>query len=575
MPFFIYVIKSLYIKDYALIEELEVQFEPGLNIITGETGAGKSILLGALQLLMGSRASTETVRTGASKAIVEGVFDMHNDGDLRAVLNEIGADQQDVIIVRREVTDSYSRAFVNDTPVNLAILKSLADLQIDLHGQHQHQSLLREETHRLFLDQLGQLGEQLSVYRTSYDRVNEVTSRITKLMHEKAVLEKSRELSEFQLKEIDALEARVGEEDELNRELSVLDNAEKLQSVTGGIYNELYEDDGAIVDRLDKAHKELESILKHDQSLLPLASELRSAIIALQELATSLNEYAGSIDLDPARLDAVRERLGSYEILKRKYGGTIEDVLEFAETKRKEVELVENFDAELDGLQAERSEELEVLQQRAIDLSNRRKETARLVEKEIVRALKELDIKQARFEVRFEHETEQDGWVKVADNRKVKATSTGIDTVTFYISTNPGEDVKPLVEVASGGEISRVMLAMKSILANTGGIPLMVFDEIDVGISGRIAQQVGWKLRELSERHQVISITHLPQIAAMADRHFVVEKEVVDGRTRSQLRTLSDDERAGAIASLIGGKKVTDAAVISARELIDSVREHN
>ena len=179
------------------------------------------------------------------------------------------------------------------------------------------------------------------------------------------------------------------------------------------------------------------------------------------------------------------------------------------------------------------------------------------------------------IEVRFEHETEQDGWVKVADNRKVKATSTGIDTVTFYISTNPGEDVKPLVEVASGGEISRVMLAMKSILANTGGIPLMVFDEIDVGISGRIAQQVGWKLRELSERHQVISITHLPQIAAMADRHFVVEKEVVDGRTRSQLRTLSDDERAGAIASLIGGKKVTDAAVISARELIDSVREHN
>lgn len=569
------MIRSLYIKDYALIDELEVSFGRGLNIITGETGAGKSILLGALQLLMGERASTEAVRTGADKAIVEGFFQMSGDESLLNVLEAAGIDRQKQLIIRREVTASYSRAFVNDTPVNLTVLKALADLQIDLHGQHQHQSLLREDTHRMFLDELGQLDSALADYTMAYSDVAKVDTEINSLLRRKAELERSRELSEFQLKEIDAVEAKIGEQEDLEREASILDNAEMLLKASTSIFKSLYEDDNAVIDRLADARRQLDDIVPHDDSLEPLSKEIKSAIIALQEVATSINDYAGNIELDPVRLERVRDRIGQYEMLKKKYGGTIEDVLTFAEEKRAEVTLVANFDVELDSLRKKKAELLAILSKAAVDLSNQRKATAVEVEGKMTSILRDLDIKEAQFEVRFHHTEDANGWVTLEDSRVVKATTSGIDEVEFYISTNPGEDLKPLVDVASGGEISRIMLALKTILATTGGIPLMVFDEVDVGISGRIAQQVGLKLRDLSARHQVICITHLPQIAAMADRHFVVEKHVASGRTTSKLRTLELEERAATIASLIGGKTVTKAAIASARELIESVPGRN
>lgn len=569
------MIRSLYIKDYALIDELEVSFGQGLNIITGETGAGKSILLGALQLLMGERASTEAVRTGTDKAIVEGIFEMADDEALVSVLQEANIEKGEVLIIRREVTSSYSRAFVNDTPANLPILKALADLQIDLHGQHQHQSLLREDTHRLFLDELGQLESDLKSYRQIHSDALRIESEIDSLLQKKKDLERSRGLSEFQLKEIDAVEARIGEQDELEREAAILDNAEMLLKISSGVYRSLYEDDGAVIDRLADARRELDEIVTHDESLQPLSTEIKSAIITLQEVATSLNDYAGNIELDPARLEIVRERIGMYEMLKKKYGGTIEDVLAFADEKRREVSLVANFESELENLNRQRDAILVDLGAAAVKLSRKRQATARLVEEKMTSTLRELDIKEAVFEVRFNHIEDENGRVLLEDGTRVKASASGIDDVEFYISTNPGEDVKPLVDVASGGEISRIMLGLKSILATTGGIPLMVFDEVDVGISGRIAQQVGLKLRDLAARHQVICITHLPQIAAMADKHFVVEKHVAEGRTTSRLRTLDSTERAATIASLIGGKTVTKAAIASARELIESVPGRN
>lgn len=574
------MLRALHIRDYALIEQLDLEFEEGLNIITGQTGTGKSILVGAMEMIVGERASTDVIRSGASKSVVEGVF---GDADLDPVerlLEDHGveAHPSGELIMRREIRSTQSRAFINDTPATVQLMREVASHLVDLHGQHEHQSLLRTETHLRLLDSFGELDDRVERYRTCYDRMRELVDERDDLLAREEELRQKRELVEFQMEEIDEVDPRPGEEEELENERRVLSNAEELYESTARIVETLYEGDQSAYEQLTDAHRELEELREIDDTFEEHVEELGSAAIVVSELSKFLQEYNQDVTFQPERLEEIRTRIGEIERLKRKYGGSLEAVLEHRAQIQETYELATSFEASLDELAEEIEQTRAELSRTALELSRRRRETAEAVEDKVEDELARLGIKNARFEVRFEIEPDEEGWIQlpdetdapVSEGARARAFEHGLDRVEFYLSTNVGEEPKPLVEVASGGEVSRIMLALKTILARNERLPILVFDEIDVGISGSIARKVGRAMYELADSHQIIAITHLPQIASLADRHFGVEKEVEDGRTRTLVRSLTDRDRTREVAALISGADVTDAALENARELMAS-----
>ena len=568
------MLRTLSIRDYALIEELDVEFESGLNIITGETGAGKSILIGALGLLLGDRASTEAVRTGAKKAVVEGIFDSANEGPLPEVLRsyDIDPNENGVLIVRREVSSNHSRAFINDTPTTLDVLREVAAHTIDLHGRHEHQSLLRPETHVGLLDNFGGLGGLVETYRKHYRAVAELRKERDELALQEADLRKQKELVEFQIGEIDRAEPRLGEEDELEAERRILENAERLYEATAQLYEMFAEGDDALCDRLVIVRNQLQDLARIDATFEETMGEVRSAEIAMKEATQFVQDYNSRIEFNPERLDEVRERLGELYFLAHKYGGSIEAVLIHREEIGKTYELAANFEGAIMRLDEQISETQEKLSQVAYRLSQKRHEVAERIEGMIGIELATLGMPHAQFVVQFELREDADGWVAFPEGAQVVAHASGADVVEFYISANLGEEPKPLARVASGGEISRIMLGLKAILAKSERLPILVFDEIDAGISGAIARRAGETMHRLAQFHQIIAITHLPQIASLGDTHFVVEKTVEGDRTKTHIRRLSETERADQIARLLSGDGVSEAALESARELIGSSR---
>ena len=567
------MLKSLYIRDYALIEELEVAFGSGLNIITGETGAGKSILLGALKMILGERASTELVRTGARKAVVEGVFTGADVPAFRSLLeaNEIDA-VGDEVILRREITGSGSRAFINDTPATVGVLREAADQLIDLHGQHEHQSLLRTETHLGLLDNFGGLGGLVARYREAYDRVAALVKERKGLVARERELRQQKELYGFQIEEIDRVAPQEGEEDALEDERRVLENAETLYEATAGLYEMLYEADGAVHDQLVVARNELDDLVRIDKSFEEALGEIQSAAIIASEIAKFLQDYNARIEFNPERLEDIRERIGELEGLKRKYGGSLEAVIAYRHEIGETYQLAADFEGASARLTADIEKAQGALSEVALQLSEKRHEVAERIERAIADELAGLGMPHSRFEVRFERRADADGWVRLPvagrPPERCAATATGMDVVQFYISTNLGEAPRPLARVASGGEISRIMLALKTILAKSERLPILVFDEIDTGISGAVAGKVGQSMKALAQYHQIIAITHLAQIAALGDVHFQVAKRAEEGRTSTQIRRLDEKARAAQLAELISGDRVTEAALESARELM-------
>lgn len=558
---------SLYIRDYALIEELEVEFGRGLNIITGETGAGKSIIVGALKMILGERASTEVVRSGARKAVIEGIFDEADVPPIVELLRENAIDAGDEIILRREITSSQSRAFINDTPATVQLLRSVASLLIDLHGQHEHQSLLHSETHLPTIDQVGNLGSLREEYEAVYEQVQALVRERAALAKRERELRQQRDLIRFQIEEIDRVDPQPDEEERLEDERRVLENAETLFQATNSIYESLYASDAAAHDVLVQARAELENLVRIDRTFEESLREIRSAEAIVAELARTLQDYNSGIEFNPERLEEIRVRSMALEALKRKYGGTLEAVLEHRRSIGETYELASDFEGAIARLD-ERIEEARLkLTDAAVRLSDRRKQVAKDVEDAIVRELAHLGMTHSRFEVRFDVVPQEDGLIETPSGR-VAARPGGMDDVEFYISTNVGEAPRPLAKIASGGEVSRVMLALKTILARSERLPILVFDEIDTGISGAMARQVGQKMHGLSRSHQIIAITHLPQIAALGDLHFRVSKSIADGRTRTEMVRLDESEHAGQLASLIAGGQVTEAALESARELM-------
>jgi DNA repair protein RecN (Recombination protein N) len=565
------MLKTLYIKNFALIDELTIEFGSGLNIITGETGAGKSILLGALGMVLGERANADVIRKGEEKAIIEAIIDVTNNKRVSELLKANEIETSDEVILRREISHRNTRCFVNDSPATLSLLHSISQLCIDLHGQHEHQSLLKVESHIRLLDDAGGLGGLVEEYRALFIMLKQSKAQLEELRQKEKNLREKRTFYEFQLKEIDEVAPEPDEWETLQTEQKILENAERIFSSTNTLHEILYANDDSVHNRLVEARNILQDLARIDKSFSDAANDAQTAQALVDEITKFVQRYNSRIDFNAERLEELRERLSALASLKKKYGGTIADVLAYREKIAKEIELAENFEEEIAKWEKRIRGQQESLSDIAERLSQKRKETANRLSRAIVEELKKLGIPEGRLEVRFSATEDKEGDILINGTRYA-ANANGYDEVEFLISTNLGEDVKPLAKVASGGEISRVMLALKTILAKSDRLPILVFDEIDTGVSGKIAQAVGFSMKDLSRYHQIIAITHLPQIAAMADVHFRVSKKSIKQRTVSSVEVLSDEEHKKEVARLLSGTDITEAALQSAAELIEAGR---
>ncbi len=573
------MLKTLSIKNYALIETLDVEFSSGLAIITGETGAGKSIIIDALSLILGARASSEEVRTGAEKAIVEAVLNVAGNMKLAALFEASNITVSDELILRREISaKGQSRSFVNDSPTTSAFQKQVGELLVDLHGQHEHQSLLRVETHIEMLDEFGGLSGMVGEFQSAYTTLRDRSAQLNELRRKEEQLREKRDYFQFQMEEIDAVSPSNGEEEELEAELKILENAEKLFGATGKLYEMLYEGEQSIHDLLVVVRNQLEELGGIDKEFEESSKECQSAVAVVGELAKFIQGYNSRVGFNPEKLEQTRERLGRFAFLRKKYGGSLESVIAHREKIGGEVALAENFETVIGKLSKEVEAARTTCAAIALRLTAKRKETARKIDKAILGELAKLGIQNGKFTTRIMQveaaADETSAGYMLVEGKKVGLNDRGCDAVEFLISTNLGEEVKPLVKVASGGEVSRIMLALKGILAKSDRLPVLIFDEIDVGVSGRIAQAVGLSLKNLSQFHQVIAITHLPQIAGLADGHYVVYKTESGKRTSTSIRKLTLDERVREVAKLMSGAEVTEAGMVGAKELM-SITKNN
>lgn len=568
------MIRTLYIRNYALIEEIEVEFSDGLNVLTGETGAGKSIVIGALGLLVGERASADMVRSGADRGIVEGTFTIGDNEPARQLLRAHDYDAgNDHLLVRREIASrGTSRAFINDSPAPLALLKDLGDLLVDLHGQHDHQLLLRPSTHLTLLDDAGGLSKIAADFAVAYKRILDLEQGIDQLRRRESELRERHDYYQFQLREFDAVSPQPNEEAHLERELRLLENGERLLELTSDLHSLLYADEQSVRDQLVRARNLLHQLSRIEPAFGDHHNELSNVILTIEEVARSVQSYAARFDVSFERLEELRERLQALRGLRKKFGGSLDAVIEYIRSIRDQVALARNFDQEI----ASRDEDLRSARQAggelAARLSRKRHEVGRRIARSVERVLKSLGIAHGHFLVDLQFRTVAAGTPGSVTYHgdHYAANESGFDIGEFYISTNIGEEPKPLARVASGGEISRVMLALKTILAKNDRLPLLVFDEIDVGVSGRIASKVGATMRDLAHFHQIIAITHLPQIAAMSQDHYIVEKREESGRAMTVVRRLAPDEHVVEIARLVSGEEVTESSLRMARELIAS-----
>ena len=566
------MLRSLLIRNFAIIDELEIEFDSGLNILTGETGAGKSIIIGALKMILGERASMDSVRSGARKAVVEGIFDEADTKLLTALLEQHKIDTGPALIMRREITPQASRAFINDTPTPLSTMRHVAANLIDLHGQHENQSLLRTETHLDLLDGFGGLSEMRQAYRRTYEAFQALMEKRAELVDRKGKLDAHKEQLAYEISEIDEVAPTAGEEDVLRDEEMRLENAERLFEATATLYDLLYAQEGAAADQLIVARNAIQDIARIDRTLEDTCEELNSAYISVSEAAATLQDYNARIEFSPDRLEDIRIRLRALERLKHKYGGSLESVLAHREKIGQEADLVSNFERSLLELDAEIKSDQKALSAAALRMSSKRHEVADQLEKAITKELTGLGMSACRFTVQFKRRRDADGWIQLPTAGKgmerYAAFAHGMDEVEFMIATNLGEPAKPMARIASGGEVSRIMLGLKTILAKSDRLPILVFDEIDTGVSGATARKVGHAMADLARYHQIIVITHLPQIAALGHAHFLVAKSVEEGRTVSTIRRLTYEERLEHLAVLLTGTEVTEAMRESARTLM-------
>lgn len=562
------MIKSLYIKDFALIDELDVQFEEGLNILTGQTGAGKSIIIGALNMILGERADTDVIRQGADKAISEATIEIGQDPFLADLLEENAVEYSAELILRREIRQKGSRAFINDTPVNIAVLKRVGDQLVDLHGQHDHQMLLNDEHHMDVIDRFESVQPVLTSYRTEYEKMKGLQKELRDLNRRERELKEKTELYQFQVQELEAAELDAYEEEELESEMNLLDNAEDLDQKAAAIAEIGNGDDVSLMEMLNTIKLHLEDMSRIEPEFETYLQEVNTARISIQEAVNFAERYRNGIEFNPKRLETLRQRQSELNRLQKKYMRSVPELISYYNEIKQELNVAENFDLEIEKIEKKIDEQAGNLKEKAVALHDKRAETGRQLSSEIVDALKNLGIENGQFLVEVRWLTSSGGWIEV-DGQLVDCSEQGCDDVRFFISTNKGEEPKPLAKIASGGEISRVMLSLKSILAKEHHLPVMIFDEIDTGISGNISEKVGREMRKLSEHCQIVAITHQPQIASQAHKHYRVQKVEEAERTITKIIPLSDEEHIHEVASLMSGEEITVSALTSAKELIE------
>jgi DNA repair protein RecN (Recombination protein N) len=536
------VLTLLRIKNLALVEELEWEIAPGFIAVTGETGAGKSIIIGALQLLLGERADKSLIRTGADSCTVEAIWTGNDLQKVNPQLVEAGIEpcENDLIIKRSFSATGGTRQFINGSPTTLSILKNLGDDLVDLHGPHDHQSLLSPEKQLSLLDSFARAEEHLDEYRKNYRQLQTLLAEHAAFNTAETAREQELDLLRHQINEITAANLVAGEEEEIEKRYKLASNSKRLIELASAIANKLSEADDSVLSQLAETQRLLRELEKIDSSIAELSSVHSATVVELSEIARSLSAYAEKLDLDPEQLNSLEQRVSLFETLKRKYGGSIADVLAFGQRASQRMLKIEGRDAELERL-AKEIENVRAQMNRAGEaLRKLRVKAAPKLSETIRRNLRDLGFRQSEFEAKLDALDEP--------------RPNGFDAVELLFSPNPGEPLKPLRAIASSGEISRLMLAIKSALAAHDAIPLLVFDEIDTNVGGEIAHAVGAKMQTLGRDHQVICITHLPQVAANASSHFVVTKDVVRGRTYSQLSEISGRSRQEEVARMLGGK---------------------
>ena len=549
------MIKTLRIKDFIIIDELEIDFGRGFNVITGETGAGKSIIINAIDLAFGARANKELIQTGKNRAVIELTLELKEPLPQKFIEDYGIEDYGNELILSREITESGSRSRVNGALVTQDLIKNLREMFIDIHSQHMTYTYIQSKYHIKLLDSYGDQEHKklLEEYKELFTNYQQVTKKLNELSNKSQIDEQQIEFLKFQINEIESAQIEDLEEDKkLEEELNVLSNAEKLKELTYSAYWTLYGEDGCILDALGKVKTSISKAAETDNSLCDYESDLINAQETLREISSNLRNYAEAMELDEQRMDEVSQRIDVLEKLKRKYGSTLEQVMESYDNFTKEYNSIEFSQDEIIELEKQKNELLTRMSSRAKVLSESRKQLADHLSKVMTNQLEKLDMPKVRFEISI---------------NECEYCSDGCDSVEFLISTNISESPKPLARIASGGEISRVMLAIKTIFAKADNIDTIIFDEIDTGISGNACQAVAQTISELAQSHQIISITHQPIIAAKSDRHFYVAK-TQDGQTAVKVYNLNEENKIKAIAMLAAGE-ITEDSVKFAKQLIN------
>ena len=547
------MLRELGIKNLAIIDDLRVRFESGFNVLTGETGAGKSIIVDSLGLALGSRAQSDLIRSGEKEAVVQAYFEI--EGVIE--FPDIGIDVSDGLILRRSISATgKSRAYINDTMVSLQSLAEAGKSLVDIHGQHEHQRLMSVDRHRFLLDSYGKLEDDRKKAGFLYNEVQVLKKEETNLRQKVKERAHRLDLLRFQINEIDAAFLKPGEKNALTEERTILSNMSRLNELTETAYSMIYGSEGSCIERLSSVIAKVREMSSVDHSVSDMLNMLESTLPPIEDAAISLRGYKDRYDLEPERLAEVEERLELIKKLEKKYGEGVETVISYRDEAEKELKGIELTDERLDSIEAELKKKEDMLLSASLSLSEKRKKVANKMEALVKNELKELAFSNAEF---------------LIDIRQEALSPHGLDKVEFLFSANPGEPPRPLAKIASGGELSRVMLALKTILADFDSIPVLIFDEVDAGIGGKTAENVGKKLKLISTKHQVLCTTHLPQIASKGDSHLKIEKRQKNERVYVEVRELKGREKLDEIARMLSGK-ITDVSLKHAKELIESAK---
>jgi DNA repair protein RecN (Recombination protein N) len=562
------VLKELRIINFAIIDELHVHFNQGLHVFTGETGAGKSIIIEALSLALGGRASAEMIRSGEDTATIEAAFDLTGHAGVTDLARAHGIDiSGEELVIKRAISASRSRVYVNGTLSTVSVLELLGAKLVEIHGQFEQQTLLHPEHQLDIFDSYAGVVELRGALERNYYYLQGLRKRLAELTAQADERARRQQLLQFQLQEIDQAGLRPGEEEEIKGERQVLMHTEKLLQITQSSGELLYAGEDTVVERLGRVLAALDEVSVIDPVLKPVTEDLRAALYQMEEAGRTLGDYASRVEFDPARLAEIEDRLAELSALKRKHGATVEDILAQRESLTKELQSLQYQAENIDALHTEISLTERQVREQAVDLSQRRVAVGTTLAEAVERELQALSMSAARFVISFHRTPDPAGFISV-DGVPVQLTPAGIESVEFLFTSNPGEEPRPLAKIASGGEVSRVMLALKSILAAVEQVPTLVFDEVDTGIGGGVAEVVGRKLKALTKTCQVFCITHLPQVASRGDIHFLIEKQVVLGRTVTAVRPLTQRERVDEIARMSGGLVITETTRKLAAELL-------